>query len=203
MIAAVVVLASAMIFSPSAKLFRSESPRLTEGWLGLYCNQTCALRPASIEYATFAGEPDRLDAYSRPRKAYLMFRDVPGVSAGPVVEAKYDLDVTLGRGSVVPIRLGGDEYELRVTASDDFLNNGVVTLRRGERSQVVYRMPESIDEGHLALVFAGDLDRDGRLDLVMVNSPKYSVSPLTLYLSGAAGEGELLREAARWEHYSC
>lgn len=194
---------SAQIFLPYEGVFRDSAPRKTTGWLGLYCNQTCALQPATLEYALIANDPDRLNAATKPRGALFVFREVPGLKAGPVAEAIFALDGDLAYDTVLPMTLNGDSYELRVTAANRLYEKAVITLRHGDQSQVIYRMRNEIDEAHISLNFAGDLDGDGRLDLVMTNSPKYSWYPTTLYLSSAAKPGELVREIVTADRYSC
>lgn len=198
----IALLLAAMLFQPGEGVFRSEAPRNTEGWLGLYCHQKCELLPASIEYTLDPRDEDRINAFSRPREALLLFRDVPGLEAGPVAEGSFEME-SLGWKSVVPITLGDAKYELEVSAKNEYLERGLVTLRHGGASQVIFRMPEFVDDAHLSLRFAGDLDGDGRLDLIMANSWKYSLHPIQLYLSSAAKSGELVREVAVAERSSC
>ena len=80
---------SAQLFVPHEGVFRDSAPRKTTGWLGLYCNETCALQPATLEYALLANDPDRLNAATRPRGAVYVFRDVAGLKAGPIAEAMF------------------------------------------------------------------------------------------------------------------
>lgn len=194
---------AAQLFLPHEGVFRDSAPRKTTGWLGLYCNETCALQEATLEYALIANDPDRLNAATKPRGAWFVFREVPGLKAGPVAEAVCASDAPLSHNTVLPMTLHGEAYELRVTAADQLLHKAVITLRHGGESQVIYRMQNEIDEAHVALHFAGDLDGDGKLDLVMTNSPKYSWYPTTLYLSSAAKPGELVREVVTADRYSC
>nr|WP_086938947.1 hypothetical protein [Thaumasiovibrio occultus] len=49
-----------------------------------------------------------------------------------------------------------------------------------------------IDEPRFELLWAGDMDGDGKLDLKMETSPKYSCMQQTLYLSSLAPDGLLL-----------
>ena len=196
------IVAAALIFQPGEGVFRKEAPRQTDGWLGLYCTETCALQPASLEYSVDTLDRDRLNAATRPRGAMLVFRDVPGLAAGNVPSVSFD-GVKLFEEGFVPLVLHGEKYELRITAANRNLDKGVVTLKRGEVSQVVFEMPEFVEEGHLELRFAGDLDGDGKLDLIMSNSWKYSYSPVQLYLSSAARPGELVRLVAQWDSYGC
>ena len=81
------------------------------------------------------------------------------------------------------------------------------------REQVLVRMdgyaesagaaPLLGDDAMPALLFAGDLDRDGELDLLFDTTDHYNVSRPALFLSSQAGPGELLGEAARYESVGC
>lgn len=57
--------------------------------------------------------------------------------------------------------------------------------------------------GDARLLFAGDIDRDGRLDLLFDTSDHYNVSRPVLYLSSQAGDGALVGEAARYLSVGC
>ena len=59
------------------------------------------------------------------------------------------------------------------------------------------------DDGNARLIFAGDLDRDGRLDLIFDVSDHYNVSRPTLFLSSQAAAGELVRQVAQYESVGC
>ena len=69
-----------------------------------------------------------------------------------------------------------------------------------------YRESDSSRLGHdgsLRLYFAGDLDRDGRLDLVFDTSDHYNLSRPTLLLSSLAADGTLVGEAAQYQSVGC
>ncbi|WP_412062814.1 hypothetical protein [Rubrivirga sp. IMCC45206] len=78
----------------------------------------------------------------------------------------------------------------------------VLLLDDGER-----RLPISAivggDDGHPALLWAGDLDGDGRLDLLVDESNHYNLSAPALFLSSAAGPGQFVRRVARHETVGC
>jgi len=88
-----------------------------------------------------------------------------------------------------------------------------IELRIGGRAQVLsrlggYRERQDAtmslgDDASPALVFAGDLDRDGKLDLIFDVTDHYNVSRPVLFLSSQAGPGELLGEVARYESVGC
>ena len=59
------------------------------------------------------------------------------------------------------------------------------------------------DDAMPRLLFAGDLDRDGRLDLIFDITDHYNVSRPTLFLSSGAADGKPLRAAARYESVGC
>lgn len=63
--------------------------------------------------------------------------------------------------------------------------------------------PAAGDEAPLSLLFAGDLDGDGRLDLILDLSPHYNVRRPTLLLSRPAAPGDLLQAAAAHEATGC
>lgn len=53
------------------------------------------------------------------------------------------------------------------------------------------------------VLWTGDLDRDGQVDLLIETSTRVNVSERVLYLSTAAEEGELVGEAARFRTTGC
>lgn len=59
------------------------------------------------------------------------------------------------------------------------------------------------DDAAPGLMFAGDLDRDGKLDLLFDATDHYNVSRPTLFLSSQAGPGELLGEVVAYESIGC
>ncbi|HRN62689.1 MAG TPA: hypothetical protein PK743_07485 [Luteimonas sp.] len=59
------------------------------------------------------------------------------------------------------------------------------------------------DDGASMLLFAGDLDRDGKLDLLLDVSDHYNVRKPTLFLSGGAPEGAVVRPVASHKAVGC
>lgn len=53
------------------------------------------------------------------------------------------------------------------------------------------------------LLWAGDLDRDGKIDLLMDLTHHYNMTHLALFLSSAAKEGELVGLVAEWITTGC
>jgi hypothetical protein len=100
-----------------------------------------------------------------------------------------------------PLRmsLGEREYSLALRGSREDLTDAQVVLSDGHRSQRLYSTDGFVDDPHFNVPWAGDLDGDGELDLVVNLSRKYSVHPYLLLLSSVASNGELVGEAARFE----
>jgi hypothetical protein len=71
-----------------------------------------------------------------------------------------------------------------------------VVLTDGRQTQVLYSADGFVDDPHFYIEWAGDLDGDGKLDLVVNLSRKYSVHPHRLLLSSKASPTELVREVA-------
>ncbi len=59
------------------------------------------------------------------------------------------------------------------------------------------------DEAMPSIAWAGDLDGDGKLDLIMNLTNHYNVSHLALYLSSSADEGQLVKLVAEWRTTGC
>jgi hypothetical protein len=94
---------------------------------------------------------------------------------------------------------------VRLESSDPQLCDAVVWLELGGRAQRLYWPEEatfSCDEPHFDVAWAGDLDRDGRLDLVVSFSSKYSHHPRRLLLSSAAGPDQLVGSVALFERFA-
>lgn len=70
-----------------------------------------------------------------------------------------------------------------------------------------YRDPDSNlrpgDDAAPSLLFAGDLDHDGQLDLVFDTTDHYNLSRPTLFLSSQARPGDLVGAAAQYRSVGC
>jgi len=106
---------------------------------------------------------------------------------------------SLHRGEPLRLSLGEKEYQLTLRASREDLTDAKVILSDGHRRQVLYATDGFVDDPHFDVNWAGDLDGDGLLDLVVDLSRKYSVTPYRLLLSSLASSDELIAEAARFE----
>jgi hypothetical protein len=89
-------------------------------------------------------------------------------------------------------------------------------LLKNYRIQVSVREGRLVDRGELfvsefidddagapGILWAGDLDRDGALDLLLSTSTHYNVSAMTLYLSSFSGSGLLPAKVAHFSSAGC
>jgi hypothetical protein len=113
----------------------------------------------------------------------------------------------------------GRHYRIRTECRDDGVLNGQpqlaceIRLEEGGVRQLIARSGGYREPGNPVpqignmkapkLLFAGDLDRDGALDLIMDVSDHYNSYAPMLFLSSKAGDGELVGEAAVFESTGC
>jgi hypothetical protein len=145
----------------------------------------------------------------------------PALRTGPVVSADVE-DRSAGGLPAMRLRLGKRAYAIDTRcepiptpadrdASQAHLRCRIELSEGGMRHTLVERLavrgpggPELLDQDATPqILFAGDLDRDGRLDLIFNTSDHYNVGQPTLFLSGAAGKGRLLRSVARFRSVGC
>lgn len=118
----------------------------------------------------------------------LLFSDIPTVVVGPVVTlSPYEQHLS----AEVPLSfaLGSRSYSITLAGTATSMCDATVTISDGTLSQELYFPGDetvACDEPHFSLQWVGDLDGDGKLDLVTTFSPKYSFYPRRLFLSSAA-----------------
>ena len=139
-----------------------------------------------------------------------------GLHAGPVTLARSE-DTSGDSGLVAQtLTLGDKAYRLATRCEIAVAEGGFmcgIALIEGERSQTLVRMTARQMEGMTGLmlgdaasphlIFAGDLDRDGRLDLIFETTDHYNLSRPVLFLSGAAEGDELLHAVAEHNAVGC
>lgn len=145
----------------------------------------------------------------------------PGLHASDVARASVVAQSSEHGLPTHRISLGTREYRIATRCVADKAETAVeqpgyvctIDLIAGERRQALMSIAayrESPDARLLftsdaspQLIFAGDLDRDGQLDLIFDTSDHYNLNRPTLFLSSAAGKGEVLRAVATHDAVGC
>jgi hypothetical protein len=101
------------------------------------------------------------------------------------------------------LRLGSETYGLAARRDPTHAQAVDVILTSGDASHAISRITGCCNDTWPSILWAGDLDRDGKLDLLLELSAHYAGSQLTLFLSSAARGGDPVGEVARFLSGSC
>ena len=106
----------------------------------------------------------------------------------------------LHNGDHIKLTLGGQQFLVRVAnprrqGDADMAGSSLELVSNGV-TQVLYSAPESAGEPAWEILWAGDLDGDGRLDLYVQLGADYRVSERILFVSTKAASGQLVGEFA-------
>lgn len=124
-----------------------------------------------------------------------------------VVKTVFKGEEQLGNAEIVRLRLGERDYQLRVVSDDpdpaDHLKqNSRLILTSGKESQVLF-VARTHDDASWSLLWAGDLDGDGKLDLYADLNRHYNTSERRLFLSTKTARRKLVREVATFSVVGC
>ncbi|HUS09668.1 MAG TPA: hypothetical protein VMZ30_04305 [Pyrinomonadaceae bacterium] len=148
-----------------------------------------------------------------PLEPLFLIKGLKNVSAGPVTTV-FDEGGSasiLDQASTITLKLAESSYILKVAGSEDTAKcpyeslprNARLVLVNGEFKQVLYSLQDCGSDPSWSLVWAGDLDRDGKLDLYVNVTQHYNSSERKLFLSSQASEGQLVKEAAEFAISGC
>ncbi|MCH7536013.1 MAG: hypothetical protein IH948_09810 [Bacteroidetes bacterium] len=79
----------------------------------------------------------------------------------------------------------------------------ISSTRDGHRTKQIFAGANGFDDSMISFIWAGDIDGDGALDLIMDLSNHYNVGRLTLFLSSKADEGQLIKRVAEFKTTGC
>jgi hypothetical protein len=184
-----------------------ELSELREGWTcAMLRDSRLELAPCELTVSTKAlTEEIGMDslAVNVPGELYFAVRNVDGLRDGPVPALFIgDAPLTTAGTEISLGRYSEDSPRVGVSGTEGAYE---ITLSEGERRQVLAHAEtiDSLNRTVPALLFAGDLDGDGKLDLLLDVSGHPAGSELRLYLSSKAKPGELVHEAARLSVSNC
>lgn len=146
--------------------------------------------------------------FNVPGKPILAFRDFAALEQRPVqtvfVQALHvgyeDQEGRLEKPFMRSFSLMGTEYSLRVSSGQrkNGERAGVLVLAANGTEQIIHIGPHWSDVGPSLgdLVWAGDMDGDNKLDLLINHSSSEEGSGSSLFLSSQAVQGQLIKLAA-------
>lgn len=191
--------------------------RTGERWLGLFpVANGFALLPTIVSVdAVVDPVVDGDDKQKKSGKKVAVRRDSDPVflikGAGMLrpgsVETIFREEKSLGNGATIDLELKGKQYQLKVISDDpeprDYLvQKTKLVVTTGRTSQTLISLKEHADGGW-TLLWAGDIDRDGKLDLYMNLTNHYNVMRKVLFLSSQAGKGRLVKEVVEFVTVGC
>lgn len=227
------ILAAAIALQPPGQFHGDEPvARDGETWLALRASaESASLTPTRLR--VHAAEDPILDepGQTSGRRVSSVLEPDPDAEGAQVVA--YLRGKGLVTGAVAPARilersqdgtppgyridLGGNDHRIRTQCapkrgSQAYARDCTVVLVAPDGAEQVLmrvagrREADTLmlgDDASPGLLFAGDLDRDGRLDLIFDVSDHYNVSRPTLFLSSRARDGELLHAVSTYESVGC
>jgi hypothetical protein len=148
-------------------------------------------------------------------KPLALLRNLAVLSSGPVLSIATPAEsLTVVRPQ--SLRLDESAYLLEFKCAAELIDQEFahcpLQLSDGNKTQSLQAYPvyhPSSTKASIAsdalpqVLWAGDLDRDGRLDLLLDLTNHYNVSAPTLLLSSMAGKGELVRPVAVFRTTGC
>jgi len=192
------------------------SAKSRERWLGLFPTAGgYALLPTTLKveavHDPVSDENSRIKtgkkvSVNRATKPVFLLKGANMLKRGAVTAVSSD-DKNLGNGETINLKLGDNHYQLKVVSNDPtpashLMPNSKLLLTVGEVSQLLFSVAEHDDAGW-ALLWAGDLDGDGKLDLYMDLNTHYNTSQRRLFLSTQATSGKLVKEVAVFSTAGC
>ena len=232
LLAAPLLLASAFALQPTGEFHAGEAvARDGETWLALRIDApaaaltTVTVRAEPWHDVVLDEENEKSGvriSVVEPGAAPLVLLRGDGLSAGAVEQAQTQRDIdAAGSPSLLPhyrILFRDQQYRIHTACSQIGASAAVpaklicnIVLHTPQGAQTLARMPASSTDGTWQLgddaapelLFAGDLDRDGRLDLLFNLTDHYNLSRTVLLLSSAARGGDAVAEVARFESVGC
>jgi hypothetical protein len=101
---------------------------------------------------------------------------------------------------------GGRDYEISASfhKEEDAKKGVTLAISSGSETQTLRFIPDATEvPENMSLIWAGDLDMDGKLDLYLDISDHYNVSQRALFLSSQAGKGKMVRKVAEFKTVGC
>lgn len=178
-------------------------------WLGLYKvnNKQYVLKPvkvsitrvhdAIVDEDTKAKTGKRISVAGKEKPVFI-FSGVSELKPGNVTASSVKKE-NLKPKDVLKAQIGDDTITWWVKGKEkqkEEYTNFSVTASNKRGSQTLVSVEHASLDHTPSLMWCGDLDGDGKLDMIMDTSTDYNMSKVTLFLSSKAKKGKLVGEAA-------
>src|SRR5687768_10169423 len=192
------------------------SARSGERWLGLFpAAGGFALLPTTLKVEAVhdpvvddgpTEKTGKKVSVSRALKPVFLLKGAGTLNRGAVTGV-FSGERSLVNGDVINLNIGRNKYQLKVVSDDPtpaghLMRNSKLLLTGGAKSQILFSAGEPNDAGW-SLLWAGDLDGDGKLDLYLHLNTHYNTSQRRLFLSTQATRGRLVKEVAVFSIVGC
>ena len=190
---------------------------LGHGWFGLFSTgEECQLLPVSVRIqnvhhpcvdlpSTSTGKRITIDSGEDP---LLLVQGIPDISKGRV-ETVFHGRRFLYPGEHWSFQLGREWFILEAFGTPidgdggTRILNYAVKLSHGKKSQKIVEVDRCFTDGVPLLLWMGDLDRDGIIDLHVDTRENYRTTNYSLFLSSPAQANDLVRRVADFMTGSC
>jgi hypothetical protein len=138
----------------------------------------------------------------------VLLHGIPGLSARKVVTCSTNKKEHLDINQKLSLKLGKHQLTLSTTGGlskeeKELRTNYKIILESGGVKQTIVHHNQISSDTAPSLLWAGDLDGDGKIDLIMDTTDHYNVRDLTLFLSGTAKPGALVQKVAHHISTGC
>lgn len=198
---------------------RSEAvAKNNETWLimtesgGTYSLESAKASVKNLNSVSWPGEePDAKVAFNTSGKAQIAFRNLAGLKPGKITtlfRSNDGVSFEMADGFKADFKLGENLYTLRTSKglTADGIKVAVLVLESEDGSQVIHQVYHSeMDRYDIIgnLLWAGDMDGDGKLDLYFDEFNEKGVLYTELHLSSHARGTDLVKKVASFSVAGC
>ncbi len=179
-----------------------------ETWLGLFHDDTgFQLKSAIITVIDSPGisESDKFVKTNVLSDNIFLIKGLPELRTGPVKTVFYGSQSLTSSNSINLSLYNRYFNNLIATGKDsgELILNYQIKLGDGKQNQIILKREPAFIEAFPILLWAGDLDRDGKLDYLIDMTNQYNVTLLTLFLSSKAEGEQLVKKVASYRRIGC